>query len=174
VVSGEWAMEIHNLRLYSKLVLNYQNAKMSQAQFPLKTGFFTLELPKDWAEYDDGEEGTFAFFDQDSWSGNLRISPFVWTLETGVKVDQTEKFISEELSENPGAIKIQCGELNCAHYKKEIEQDGEKYVIYYWATGQKNNLFICSFTIDKAKENTQDNIAAVKTAESIIGSIRIS
>jgi hypothetical protein len=130
---------------------------------------FSLILPQDWDEYDDGEDYTFAFFNAKSWTGNLRITPFYWT-----KADKTsQEFIQDELAVNIDAVKITLGSFDCVHYKKTVEQNGENLVIYYWIAEKGDNIFICSFTIDKEQELQKKNSEALKTVQDIISSINM-
>ena len=56
--------------------------------------------------------------------------------------------------------------------KKDLLEDD--LVIYYWAAGKKDNLFICSFTIDKKQEQTEQNKTELSIVEDIIKSIKIN
>ncbi|MGY3214700.1 DUF3805 domain-containing protein [Mucilaginibacter sp. HD30] len=122
----------------------------------LQNGWFSVMLPDDWDEYDDGEEGTFCFFNTAKWNGNLRITPFHWLGTVIVDESKAEKYIEDEVRENEGAIRIKIGNFDCAFYKKDLIEDGEKLVIYYWITGKDNDIFICSFTTNKELENSID------------------
>lgn len=133
-----------------------------------------LTLPLDWEEYDDDEENTFAFFNAKSWTGNFRVTPFYWTQKTDNKTNKAIEFVQDELDENPDAKRLSIGGFDCAHYKKNVTQDNEQLVIYYWAVGLNDNLFVCSFTVDKVQESTEQNLAELKTVEEIIASIKVS
>ena len=148
---------------------------MTHKKFTSRSGWFNLKLPIDWEEYDDdGEEDTYTFFNANNWTGNFRITPFRWTDLVDPNEDKAAEFIAEELNENDGATKIKLGDLDCAHYKKDLLQDGDDLVIYYWVVGKKDNLFVCSFTIDKKQEQTEHNKAEVTVVEDIIKSIYIN
>ncbi len=147
---------------------------MDMKAFTSQNVWFSLTLPADWDEYDDGEEDTYAFFNSKSWSGNFRVTPFRWTQVTVPNEDKAANFITDELSENEGAIKMKLGNFDCAHYKKDTQQDDEALVVYYWATGIKNILFICSFSIDKKQELTKQNQAELRIVQNIIKSIKIN
>lgn len=139
-----------------------------------ENGWFSLTLPANWEEYNDGEEGTYAFFNTTIWTGNLRISPFRWTEVIDPNEDKAGQFIKEELSSNEGATQIMLGDLNCVQYKKDILQDKDELLMYYWVTGKNESLFICSFTINKKDEQTKQNISELKIVEDIIKSIQIN
>jgi hypothetical protein len=147
---------------------------MDMKTFTSQNGWFSLTLPADWDEYDDGEEGTYAFFNSKSWTGNFRITPLRWTQAVDPNDDKASKFITDELSENEGATMIKLGNLDCAHYKKDTKQNDEALVVYYWATGKKNTLFVCSFSIDKKEELTKRNQAELQIVQNIIKSIKIN
>lgn len=142
--------------------------------FTSQNGWFSLTLPADWEEYDDGEEDTYTFFNSKSWTGNFRVTPFRWTNVVEPNEDKAAKFIAEEVTENKGATKIKIGDFECAHYKRDIQQDGDKLVIYYWATGKKNNLFMCSFAIDKKKEQSKQSKSELLIVQNIIKSIKLN
>ena len=135
---------------------------------------FTLQLPPNWDEYDDGEENTYAFFNNVKWTGNLRITHFNWPGSNGNSEGKAEKFIEEDLAENAGSSKIILGNWICAHYTKNLTQQNDDLIIYYWSTGILNDLFICSFTIDKAQENTDENTLELKKVQEIISSLKLS
>jgi len=139
-------------------------------------GNFILTLPLDWEQYDDDEENTFAFFNakSKSWTGNLRISPLYWTIQNDVEQNKSAKFIQDELIENAGAVKLKLGNYDCAHYKKNLEQDGDQLIIYYWLIGNNNTLFICSLTINKDQEQKMENKMVLETVQNIIKSIKIN
>src|SRR5688572_20296565 len=145
--------------------------KMTGQTFTSADDNVTLKLPFDWEQYDDGEESTIAFFNAKSWSGNFRITPFYWTESNVTVQNKADELIEDELVENEGAVKLKMGSFNCAHYKKDTEQDGDKLVVYYWAVGEKNNLFMCSLTIDKEQEQKTMNKEVLETVEDIIKSI---
>ncbi len=140
--------------------------------FTSTNGWFNLTLPAEWEEYDSEEDGTYAFFNAASWTGNFRITSL--QVRPKKNEDSTAKFINKELSENEGATKLKIGEFDCVHYKKDIEQDGDQLVTYYWTTGEKDILFICSFTIDKNMDNTKQNESELEIVQGIIKSIEIN
>ena len=145
---------------------------MTGKTFTSPDGAFTLNLPVDWEEYDDGEGNTFAFFNAKSWTGNFRITPFYWADATDKDQNKAAEFVEDELAENERAIKCKLGDFVCAHYKKDAEQDDEKLIVYYWAVGKNNNLFICSLTVDKEQELKTMNKEVPETVEEIIKSIK--
>jgi len=149
---------------------------MSHKKFTSQNGWFSLTLPADWEEYDDDDtdEGTYAFFNRKEWTGNFRITSFRWTKPVHPNEDKSAKYIEEEVNENSGATKLKFGEFDCAHYKKDLSQDGDDLVMYYWIVGQKYSLFVVSFTIDKKQENTEQNKAEINIVQDIIKSIRIN
>jgi Domain of unknown function (DUF3805) len=147
---------------------------MNFKRFTSENESFWINLPENWNEYDDGSENTHAFFDSESkkWKGNLRNTQIQWT-NVDTKDDKAAEFIMDEWTNNQGAKKIKLGRYDCAHYKKESVQENEHYVIYYWATGTKNNFFLCSFTINKIEENSNSNKIELKIVEDILSSIHL-
>jgi|SRR4051812_41882192 hypothetical protein len=146
---------------------------MDYEPFTSQNGWFSLTLPADWEEYGD-EDDTCVFCNAKTWTGNFRITPFLWTDLVDANEDKAAQYIVDELRENEGAIKINLGDYECAFYKEDLLQDGDKLLIYYWTTGQKNNLFLCSFTINKSQENSKQNKIELDIVQNIIKSIVIN
>ena len=146
---------------------------MDSKAFTSDNGTFSLLLPVDWEEYDDGDDSTYAFFNAKSWTGNLRITHFHWANQVNPNEDKAGELIKEELEENKDARKISLGNYDCEHYKKDIIQEGDEFVIYYWLAGKNNNLFTCSFTINKEQELKQENESELKKVENILRSIKV-
>lgn len=147
---------------------------MGSKKFISPNGWFNLTLPKNWEEYDDeGEEGTCAFFNTNNWTGNFRITPIKWDNLVDPNEDKAAKYIEQELNNNKKATKIKIGNFDCVHYRKGLSQDGDDLVIYYWVTSKKDIVFICSFTIDKEQEQTEQNKSEIQLVQDIIKSIKI-
>lgn len=140
---------------------------MSYWNFLSPDNWYSLEIPSNWAEYDD-EDNVSAFFNSEEWTGNLRITAFRWPVD--VEVDKAFEYIASELDENPGAIRIKLGEMEAAFYTKEAAND---CIIYYWVTGKGINLFLCSFTIDKSSFNTIRNEEELTVIETMLSSLKI-
>lgn len=147
---------------------------MNSKIFISSLGWFSLMLPSDWEEYDDDEEGTYAFFNAKSWSGNFRVTPIRWKNIADPEEDKSAKYIAEEIFENEGATRIKLGKYECAYYKKNVVQDAKEHVMHYWTTGKRNILFICSFTIDKEQEQTERHKIELEIVQNIIRSIKIN
>lgn len=144
---------------------------MTLKKFISQSGWFTLDLPEDWQEYDDGEKDTYSFFNSKAWTGNLRITPFRWENVINPNEDKALSFVEEEVINN-SAQKIKLNEFDCAHYKKYTSQNNEDLIIYYWVAGKNNTVFICSFTTDRDKEAESNN--QIELVENIIRSIHFS
>lgn len=149
---------------------------MSDCKFTSTNGGFTMTLPEGWEQYDDGDDEGYAFFNASSslWTGNFRITYFKWTDPGDSRVDNAAEYISGELSDNEGSQSIKMGNFDCAHYKENSVQDGEELIHYYWITGKCNDLFICSFAIDKVQENTEINQIELTSVRKMISSIQIN
>lgn len=128
---------------------------------------YSLCLPENWVEYED-EENTSAFFNQEKWSGNLRITSFYWHDEN-IERNQVSNYIQSELKDNTDAKLIKIGNFDAAFYWRELKE--EDSIIYYWVTGTNNHLVLISFTFDKEFLNTEiqneELIAVNKIVESI-------
>jgi len=140
-----------------------------------RDGYFSCSLADGWAEYDDEDEATHAFWHEteSSWAGNFRITAFQWPNTMSPDVNQAADYITSEIAENDGAKSIRLGNNNCAHYKKESAQDDEGHITYYWITGKDNNTFICTFTINKTQEFLPVNEAEFATVQNMIASIKV-
>jgi hypothetical protein len=140
---------------------------MGYWNFTSPDNWYTLELPANWAEYDD-EDNVSAFFNTEQWSGNLRITALRWPTDT--EIDKTSEYIASELNDNAGAICTKLGEMDAAFYTKEAAND---CIIYYWVTGKENNLFLCSFTIDKSFFNTARNTEELTIVENMLNTLKV-
>ncbi|NII85678.1 DUF3805 domain-containing protein [Pedobacter sp. SG908] len=140
-----------------------------------RDGWFSFRLADGWAEYDDEDDSTYAFWNEaeESWTGNFRITAFQWPNVTGSNVDKASEYITTEVLENTGAQKIILGEYNCAHYKKESQQEEDHQVVYYWVAGAQNDIFICTFAIDKEQETLPINKRELTSVQNMIASIKI-
>jgi hypothetical protein len=128
-----------------------------------------------WAEYDDGDNSTHAFWNEAEafWTGNFRITAFQWPNLSDSNVDKASEYITTEVVENTGAQKIILGEYGCAHYKKQFEQEEDHQIVYYWMTGKQNDIFICTFSIDKEQEAMPINARELISVQNMIASIKI-
>ena len=88
-------------------------------------------------------------------------------------MDKADQYITSEILENAGTTKISLGQYCCAHYKKESLQEADCQVIYYWITGKHNDIFICTFSIDKKQEGTPINERELMSVQNMIASIKI-
>ncbi|KIA94761.1 hypothetical protein OC25_08855 [Pedobacter kyungheensis] len=140
-----------------------------------RDGSFSFALADGWAEYDDDDEATHAFWHatESPWTGNLRITAFQWPDTTNPDVDRAAEYITSEIEENEGSQSIRLGNYNCAHYQKESVQDGEGHITYYWITGKHNDIFICTFTIDSAQKFLPVHETELTAVQNMIASIQI-
>lgn len=138
-------------------------------------GWFSFTLANGWAEYDDGDNSTYAFWNEAEafWTGNFRITAFQWPNVSDSNVDKASEYITTEVLENTGAQKIILGEYDCAHYRKEFEQEEDHQIVYYWMTGKQNDIFICTFSMDKEQEAMPINARELMSVQNMIASIKI-
>ena len=132
-------------------------------QFFVSEFGYTIILPENWAEYED-EKNTNAFFDTKEWTGNLRITP--------IKTDP--KKIAELLESEVKELKGKAEKFktkNGFEGVKYSETDKENF-IYYWYLIVKDKIFICSFTIKIAEQETQKNKMELIKVNTIIDSIQ--
>lgn len=137
--------------------------KKNNQKFTSSFGY-TINLPENWAEYED-EENTNAFFDTTNWTGNLRIS----ILNTNKEITKNH-LLNEEANENKEVILFKT--KNGYDGKKYFEESTEDF-IYYWILILENKLAICSFTIDLKNKNTPENKNEFIKVDRIINSIEL-
>jgi hypothetical protein len=142
--------------------------------FTSKGGWFSITLPVDWEAYDDGDEGTSAFFNSKSWTGNLRITPIRLENIADPTEDKAAKVIKERLANNKQAVKIKLGEWDCVHYKQKTREGDRSFVLYYWETGKMDCILICSFAIDEKRDGCRANRAELILVQQMIRSITIN
>ena len=147
---------------------------MNSRNFTSPDGWFSLTLSVDWKEYNDGEKDTYAFFNSKSWTGNLRITPIRWENIADPIEDKAAKFIKKRLADNKQAVRIKLGDWDCVHYRKEIKEGDDSFVVYYWETGKTDSILICSFTIDKKRENSKANRGELILVQKMIRSITLN
>ncbi len=92
-------------------------ANTDLTSFTTEDNKYSWKIPTYWAEYDDDDEGTYAFFNTEIWTGNLRITPAILGHDTEAPNDKFKNLIEGEIKDNEGAIKTYIGNYECAHYK---------------------------------------------------------
>ena len=122
-------------------------------------GWFSLEYPSSWAEFEDSE-GTFLFYNPNKWCGNFRISAY-----KDAAKDYARQCIAYELKENPTSTAVKVGVWDCAYSAETFQEEGAWYTTHIWVTGKGDLSFECSFTVAKGGERTP--------AEEIIRSLHI-
>ena len=149
---------------------------MKYKQFTSDEGWFTITItiPYHWERFED-EEGTYLFNDTEQWKGNFRITPIKLESEDNSRINNfASNYLAKELNKDKEYKKVRIGEYDCVYYQKNIVQDGEELIIQYWKTGKKNSIFICSFTIDKAKRLQPEILSEIKIVKQVIASIKIN
>lgn len=122
-------------------------------------GWFSLEYPKNWNEFQDTEE-TFLFYNSANWEGNFRISAF-----KGASSDYANSCIEDELKTNSTSVSVKIGQWNCAYSSETFQENGAYYTTHIWVTGIGQICFECTFTIEKGGKRT--------VAEEIIRSLKV-
>ena len=130
---------------------------------------FSLKLPENWSEYKD-EDNVFAFFNTEKWSGNLRITHFLWE-NANPKTDKASQYTKALLKNEPGAINVRLGKWNAVFYSEEGSEGNT--LIYFWIMGSKNDVFICSLTFDKSFLNTRWHNSELAVVGEMLGSIKL-
>ncbi|WP_321330976.1 DUF3805 domain-containing protein [uncultured Bacteroides sp.] len=126
--------------------------------------WFSLFYPSDWNEFEDGE-GSFLFYNPDSWTGNFRVSAFKAEAKLPNAMVYGKQSVTQELKDNSSASLVNVGSLECAYYKQMFQEEGTYYTTHFWVTGIDNIAFECSFTVPRGGET--------KEAEDIITSLAV-
>ncbi|MEG1659257.1 MAG: DUF3805 domain-containing protein [Bacteroides sp.] len=126
--------------------------------------WFSMIYPSNWNEFEDSE-GTFLFYNPDTWTGNFRISAYKEEPDGPCGMDYAHEVIQQELNDNSSALHTQVGNMECAYSKEMFEEKGVYYTNHTWITGAGNVAFECSFTVVKGGE--------VKEAVAVISSLVI-
>lgn len=87
-----------------------------------------MMYPADWNEFEDGE-GSFLFYNPNEWTGNFRISAYKGSATYAREV------IRQELKDNPSAVSVRIGNMECAYSKEMFEEDGAYYTSHLWLPG---------------------------------------
>ena len=132
---------------------------MAQSKKFISPGaWFSMMYPVDWNEFEDGE-GSFLFYNPNEWTGNFRISAYKGSATYAREV------IRQELKDNPSAVSVRIGNMECAYSKEMFEEDGAYYTSHLWITGMDDVAFECSFTVPKG--------GVVKEAEDVIATLEV-
>lgn len=121
-------------------------------------GWFSLEYPAMWHEFEDTEE-SFLFYDPDEWTGNFRISAY-----KDEAADYGRQCIDYELKENTSSSPVKVGTWDCAYSAETFQEEGAWYTTHIWVTGKGNISFECTFTVPKG--------GSKEAAESIVKSLQ--
>lgn len=122
-------------------------------------GWFSLEYPATWSEFEDTEE-SFLFYNPNQWNGNFRISAYKDTDK-----DYGRQCIAYELKQNPTSTSVKVGDWECAYSAETFQEEGAWYTTHIWVTGKEDICFECSFTVAKGGERTP--------AEAIIRTLKV-
>ena len=112
-------------------------------------GWFSLEYPANWSEFEDSEE-TFLFYNPNQWNGNFRISAY-----KGETKDYASQCVAYELKNNPTSSPVQIDDWACAYSAETFQEDGAWYTTHIWVTGKSNICFECSFTVAKGSSRNE-------------------
>lgn len=98
-------------------------------------GWFSLEYPMGWHEFEDTEE-SFLFYNPDRWTGNFRISAY-----KDEAADYGPQCIAYELKENTSSTLVKVGKWDCAYSAETFQEEGAWYTTHIWVTGEGGSLF---------------------------------
>ena len=85
--------------------------------------WFSLIYPSDWNEFEDGE-GSFLFYNPNTWTGNFRISAYKDDPTTRNGKEYGKEAVQIELKENPSSKRVKIGNLECAYSKEMFQEEG--------------------------------------------------
>ena len=127
--------------------------------FTSASNWFSLNLPVNWAENEEEDEGTYAFFNKEEWSGNLRNTLLRLSSDKNAD-DKIPSFIKSELEEKNKDI------TDSINYAKRIQEAilpakesilkvfPESFILYkpkdivsgdfYWFTETEDYYFIAA------------------------------
>ncbi len=139
--------------------------------FISSNNWFKLYYPSHWSQFVE-DDGTYLFFDNTNWKGNLRITamrfPSMDPLNRKNKIDE---LLLKEYSRFQGSKWIIIKDYKSLHYTREFKENDDLLLIHTWFINIDKTLFHCSFTINKSKVEDKDvGIElkhVVKTLESI-------
>ena len=89
-------------------------------------GWFSLEYPMGWHEFEDTEE-SFLFYNPDRWTGNFRISAY-----KDEAADYGPQCIAYELKENTSSTLVKVGKWDCAYSAETFQEEGAWYTTHIW------------------------------------------
>ncbi|MGL5957281.1 MAG: DUF3805 domain-containing protein [Phocaeicola sp.] len=106
-------------------------------------GWFSLEYPEGWHEFEDSEE-SFLFYNPNHWAGNFRISAF-----RGEQKSYGKECIAYELKQNKKATLVKVGKWDAAYALQTFVEEGTAYSSHFWVVGCDDLSIECSFTVAK-------------------------
>ena len=101
-----------------------------------------MAYPASWNEFEGGEE-SFLFYNPDKWTGNFRISAY-----RGEHASYGSESVDRELKDNPSAVKVKIGSMECAYSKETFMEGDVEYTAHFWVVGMEDIAFECSYTAD--------------------------
>lgn len=128
-------------------------------KFIAPAGWFALEYPDNWNEFED-EEGTFLFYNPNHWEGNFRISAFKDT-----SCNYACSVMEEELARSPGAVLRKVGSWECVCVDEVFEEEGTNYRNRLYLFGKDQLSVECSFASAEQQ--------SMEVAERIVSSVEI-
>lgn len=139
------------------LTINNMNGQTFNSEFG-----YSIILPDYWSEYElEDEQNTNGFFDTSQWTGNLRITPL------NIKIDRPTEFVKTELTDTNFT------ELNWYKIKAfSYSEASDDLYIYYWYLIENSKIYICSFTIDIEKKETDKNRKELMKVEDILKTLK--
>lgn len=146
---------------------------MDTKTFISPSKWFQFEKPTDWI-YEDEEEGTYLFYNNDDWKGSFRITPLRFKGDDTIALTKKVKeYVADELDKNDGAQKVTIGDKEMVYYSKKVEQDNDELQMDYWVFGLGTTLFFCSFTIYSGSDTTDKVKKEIELCKSALSTIQL-
>ena len=104
-------------------------------------GWFEMNYPMAFTEFLD-EEGSFLFYDPDTWTGNFRIAAY-----KGSDKGFARRCVDEELAMRRRATIEKVGTWRCCYYTMPFTEQEERFVDHCWVFGERDMVYYVRLTV---------------------------
>lgn len=136
---------------------------MLTKKFIAPGAWFSLLYPESWNEFEDAE-GTFLFYNPNSWTGNFRVSAFRGEKDKKSGDTYGQATLKQVLNDNPSAKKTTVAGFPGASGKEMFMEDETYYTTHWWLIDAGDLVIECSFTVQKGGDVAEAE-AVIKTIE---------
>ena len=124
----------------------YPNNMTTDKKFIAPGGWFSLNYPPSWSEFEDNED-SFLFYNPEEWSGNFRISAYRGGVDKKTGLSYGATTLKQTFKEKPSAQSITLGSYTCAYGKEMFMEEEAYYTTHWWVVDANELVFDCSFTV---------------------------